>query len=214
MMSQLGRYSRRAFLIGVASIGGGLALGFVTTPEPAGDDGSPITCPFLAMNPPDTTNMWTFAKGCVSNGMDYGMALFVTAQVTYQQKGLWAVLRHEAPDIFRLREVAGVSHEDRYIPFRDALRGQANGMAVDGRLTLQDLVALKEWVAREVGVTPNEASRIETALLFVRAGGSVDDWTVGLENVFLLLSGRPPTIDAIVTPSLLNQAREKSNWSL
>lgn len=213
-MSQLGRYSRRAFLIGVASISGGLAFGYATTPEPATDDGSPITCPFLAMNPPDTTNMWTFARGCEANGMDYGMALFVTTQVTYQQKGLWAVLRHEAPDIYRLREVAGVSHDDRYIPFRDELREQADEMAEDGRLTLQDLVSMKEWVANELGVIPNEASRIETALLFVRAGGSVDDWTVELENVFLLLSGRAPIVDAVVTPSLLNQAREQTKWSL
>lgn len=213
-MSQFGRYSRRAFLIGVASIGGGLALGYVTTPDPAGDDGSPVTCPFLAMNPPDTTNMWTFARGCVANGMDYGMAIFVTTQITYQQKGLWAVLRHEAPDIYRLREVAGVSHDDRYVPFRDALRLQADAMAVDGRLTLQDLVGMKEWVAREQGVIPNEASRIETALLFVRAGGSVDDWTVGLKDVFLLLSGQPPTVDAVVTPGLLNQAREHATWTM
>lgn len=62
-------FSRRSFLIGIASIGGGFALGYATTPAPVKDDGSLITCPFLAMNPPDTTNMWTFARGCVDNGM-------------------------------------------------------------------------------------------------------------------------------------------------
>lgn len=98
-MSRLGRYSRRAFLIGVASIGGGLALGYLITPDPSDDGQRAITCLFLAMNPPDTTNMWSFARGCSENGMDHAMALFVTVQVTYQQKGLVAVLRHESPDI-------------------------------------------------------------------------------------------------------------------
>lgn len=213
-MSRLGRYSRRAFLIGVASIGGGLALGYVTTPDPSDDDGSTITCPFLAMNPPETTNMWSFARGCVDNGMDYGMALFVTVQVTYQQKGLLAVLRHEAPDIYRLREVDGISHDDRYARFQPELRAQAEEFAIDGRLTLQDLVVMKEWIATELGVTPNEASRIETALLFIRAGGDVETWTVSTEDVFRLIAGQRPSVDAVVTPGLMSQAREHSNWSL
>lgn len=213
-MSRLGKYTRRTFLIGVASIGGGLALGYVTTPEPADDDGSAVTCPFLAMNSPDTTNMWSFARGCVENGMDYGMALFVTVQVTFQQKGLLAVLRHEAPDIYRLREVSGISHDDRYAPFQEELRAQAEDVAIDGRLTLQDLVVMKEWVANELGVTPNEASRIETALLFVRAGGESETWTVGMEDVFRLIAGQRPSVDAVVTPDLMNQAREYSDWTL
>lgn len=213
-MSRLGKYSRRAFLIGVASIGGGLALGYVTTPDPSEDDGSAITCPFLAMDPPDTTNMWSFARGCVDNGMDYAMALFVTGQVTYQQKGLLAVLRQEAPDIYRLREVNGVSHDDRYALFQTELRAQAEKVAIDGRLTLQDLVVMKEWIANELEVIPNEASRIETALLFIRAGGDVETWTVGMEDVLRLIAGQRPSVDAIVTPALMTQAREQSVWTL
>ena len=209
-MNRLARYSRRALLIGVASIGGGLAFGNVTTPDPSEDDGSTVTCPFLAMSPPDTTNMWSFASGCTENGM----ALFVTVQVTYQQKGLISVLRHEAPDIYRLREVHGVSHDDRYAPYQDELRNQAKDLAVDGRLTLQDLVVLKEWVANELNVVPNEASRIETALLFVRAGGDLETWSVGMEDVFRLVAGQRPSVDAIVTPNLLNQARGKSVWTM
>ncbi|MFT5062043.1 MAG: hypothetical protein ACI9AX_002376 [Polaromonas sp.] len=166
------------------------------------------------MNPPDTTNMWSFARGCTGNGMDYAMALFVTVQVTYQQKGLLAVLRHEAPDIYRLREVRGISHDDRYAPFQQELRAQAEEVAVDGRLTLQDLVLMKEWVANELGVTPNEASRIETALLFIRAGGEVETWTVGMEDVFRLMAGKRPSVDAVVTPGLMNEAREHSDWTL
>lgn len=212
-MSQLGKYSRRAFLISVASIGCGLALGYMTTPDPADDDGSGITCPFLAMNPPNTTNMWTFARGCTKNGMDYAMAIIVTMQVTYYQKGLMAVLRHEAPDIYRLREVPGISHDDRYALFQPELRAQAQQLAVDGRLKLQDLVLLKEWVANELGVAPNEASRIETALLFVRAGGDFGTWTVGMEDVFRLIAGLRPSVDAVVTIGLINKALAQSKWT-
>ncbi|MBX9603881.1 MAG: hypothetical protein K2X35_22935 [Bryobacteraceae bacterium] len=207
-------FSRRAYLIGVASIGGGLALGYLTTPEPPDAAGRPITCPFLAMNPPDTTNMWTFARGCARNGMAYGMALFVTAQITYQQKGLWAILRHEAPDIYRLRQVPGVSHEDRFAPFQTELRAMAEKMAVKGRLTLHDLVTLKEWVARKLSVVPNEASRIETALLFVRAGGNLDTWTVDLDDVFRLVAGQRPLAEAQVTVDNLTRTRNQSKWSL
>lgn len=212
-MRQPGRYTRRVFLIGIASIGGGLALGYMATPAPASDDGSPITCPFLAMNPPDTTNMWTFARGCVANGMGYAMAVAVTVQVTFRQKGLMAVLRHEAPDIYRLREVPGISHDDRYALFQPELHAMARQVAVGGRLTLQDLVGMKEWVADELGVTPNEASRIETALLFVRAGGESETWTVGIDDVFDLIAGRRPSVDAVVTPSLLSRARAQSQWT-
>lgn len=213
-MSRLGRYSRRAFLIGVASIGGGLALGYVGRPNRSDDDGTAITCPFLAMNPPDTTNMWSFTRGCTENGMDCAMAVFVTAQVTYQQKGFLAVLRHEAPDIYRLREVRGVSHDDRYALFQEEICVLADNVVVDGRLTLQDLVVRKEWVAKEMDVIPSEASRVETARLFVHAGGDFENWTVGMEDVFRLLAGQRPSVDAVVTPGLLNQARDHSDWTL
>jgi hypothetical protein len=213
-MSRLRAFSRRAFLTGLATVGGGLALGYVTTPKSASDDGKPISCPFLAMGPPDTTNMWSFARGCEANGMSYSMAILVSMQVTYFQKGLLAVLRHEAPDIYRLHEVPGISHEDKYWAYKDDLRPMADEMAVDGFLTLQNLVELKEWVARDLGVTPNDASRIETALLFVRAGGDFETWTVGLEDVFLLISRQRPKAEAEVTMSKMNEALEATQWTL
>lgn len=207
-------FSRRNFLVGLASIGGGLAFGYLTTPEPSEAEGRTILCPFLAMNPPDTTNMWSFTRGCVDNGMDYSMALFVTVQVTYLQKGMFAVLRHQAPDIYRLDEVPGISHEDLYSRYVPELRELANDLAIDGKLKLQDLVVMKEWVAKQVGVSPNEASQTETALLFVRAGGEPETWTVDLEDVFLLISGKPPNADAVVTPAKLNAALDHAKWSL
>ena len=206
-------FSRRNFLIGVVTIGGGVALGYLTTPDAAEDDGSPITCPFLAMNPPDPSNMWTFARGCEANGMSYQMAVLVCMQVTFFQKGLLAVLRHEAPDIYRLREVPGISHDDRYALFQPELRAMADNMASNGRLSLQDLVEMKEWVAEQVGVEINEASRIETALLFVRAGGDFDTWTVDMEDVFRLIAGQRPHAETVVTLGKMNRARRQTVWN-
>lgn len=211
-MARFRYLTKRAFLTGLATIGGGLALGYMTTPDPEADDGSPITCPFLAMNPPDTTNMWAFARGCEANGMSYSMALLVCIQVTYLQKGLLAVLRHEAPDIYRLREVPSISHDDRYAVFQPELREMADGLEVDGRLALQDLVAMKQWVARQLGVEINEASRIETALLFVRAGGDFETWTVDRDDVFRLIAGQRPLAEAQVTIGKMNTALGATEW--
>ncbi len=205
-------FSRRAFLVGIASIGGGLAFGYVTTPEPPEGGERAILCPFLAMNPPDTTNVWTFARGCVDNGQSYSMALIVATMVTYAQKGLWAVLRHEAPDIYRLDQVPGISHDDLYQNYIPELREMAVARAVEGQVTLQDLVEMKEWVADQVGVTPGEASKTETALLFVRSGGDLTKWTVALEDVFRLLNGQRPEADTVVTPGKLNQAMDAASW--
>ncbi|MGX9355138.1 hypothetical protein ACS3SW_08235 [Roseobacteraceae bacterium S113] len=205
-------FSRRTFLVGIASIGGGLAFGYITTPEPPESADNVIHCPFLAMNPPDTTNLWTFARGCVDNGQSYAMALFVATMVTYSQKGLLAVLRHEAPDIYRLDQVPGISHDDLYQDFIPELRDIAETRARDGYINLQDLVEMKEWVAEQVGVTPGKASKTETALLFVRSGGDLNTWTVGLEDVFRLLSGQRPEAEVVVTPAKLNQAMDRASW--
>ena len=205
-------FSRRAFLVGIGSIGGGLAFGYVTTPEPPEGEDHAILCPFLAMNPPDATNVWTFARGCAENGQSYSMALIVATMVTYSQKGLWAVLRHEAPDIYRLDQVPGISHDDLYQNHIPELREFAATRAVEDQITLQDLVEMKEWVADQIGVVPGEASKTETALLFVGSGGDLDAWTVDLDDVFRLLSRQRPEADAVVTPEKLNKTMDQARW--
>ncbi|MFT7519615.1 MAG: hypothetical protein ACI9MC_001757 [Kiritimatiellia bacterium] len=106
------------------------------------EDGE-VSCPFLAMAPPGSGDLWTFACGAESNGMNLAMALFVGAQVTYQQRGVAAVLRLEAPDLHRLREVPGISHDDRFALYLPELRERTDEIAVDGRITFQQLVELK-----------------------------------------------------------------------
>ncbi|MEM8881662.1 MAG: hypothetical protein AAGC82_13805, partial [Pseudomonadota bacterium] len=96
--------------------------------------------------------------------------------------------------------------------FIPELREMAERRARDGLITLQDLVERKEWVAEQVGVVPGEASKTETALLFVRSGGDLSAMTVGRDDVFRLLNGQRPEADAVVTPAKLNQAMDHASW--
>lgn len=184
----------------------------VVLEQPVYEQGE-ITCPFLAMAPPDASNLWTFAQGANANGQDLMMAVLVGIQVTYQQKGIIAALNLEAPDLRRLHEVPGVSHDDRFGLFLTELRPMAEEMAENGTITLQELADLKIWVAkRTTGSIISEPSRIETALAFIRAGGSQDTWRVSVEHVFTLLSGNIPDVKAIVTLNDMFYVMEQIDW--
>lgn len=205
-------FSRRTFLISAFAISGAASLGYFTTPEPDESNGRAITCPFLAMDPPEARNIWAFARSCETNGMAYSMALFVAAQITVQQKDILALLRHEAPDIYSLHQVPGVSHADRYGLYIVELRPLAQKVAVNGRLSMQDLVELKKWMAQQEGVEIIESSRIETALAFVRSGGDFDSWTVDMIEFFTLIAGNRPAVDEVVTLRKLEKARDAARW--
>jgi hypothetical protein len=182
-------------------------------PAPAPPDAK-ILCPFLAMAPPPTRDALVFARGAAKNGMSGAMAAFVTLQITAQQKGMVALLRLEAPDLYRLDEVPGVSHDTRFARHLPALRAQADALAVDGRITFQQLVDLKRWVGEQEGhrIERGTASEIETSLAFLRAGGSLETWTVDVHELFTLLNGERPAVDAVVTPSDLERARAAADW--
>lgn len=141
------------------------------------------------------------------------MALFVVLQVTSKQKGPFAALRGETPDLNALDKVPGVSHTDLYSSYLTELREQSEKLEIDGQLTLQDLVDMKEWVAHQEQVDIIESSRIETALLFVRAGGDLAGGKVATRDVFELLEGRAPSRDAQVTSSTLTKAQKMANWT-
>jgi hypothetical protein len=162
---------------------------------------------------PDTSSFGRFVRSCQKYNMDYWMAVFVTCQVTIQQKGLMALLRGEILDLYRLDEVPGVSHTDLYSRYLPQARAQAEAAAVDGQITLQDLVAIKEWIAKQEKVGIMDSSKIETALLFVRAGGNLQTGKVGVADVFTLLQGQRPTGDGEVNFSTLNRARGMARWS-
>jgi hypothetical protein len=145
--------------------------------------------------------------------MGYLTALVATCQVTVRQKGIVAFLRGQAPDLRRLDEVPGVSHTDLYRAYLPEVRAKATRAAVAGQITLQDLVSIKEWIAKSEGVPVIVSSQIETALLFVRAGGDLQTGLVDLESVLTLLDGRQPTGFGKVTIGRLKRARHMARWS-
>ncbi len=171
-----------------------------------------IKCPFLAFAKPSIENRSAFVNDVEKFGMDRTMAQFVALQVGWQQKGLWSILRGEAPDIYSLESVHGVSHCDLYSSYLPELEQEARSLEVNGQITLQDLVQMKKWVAQQLQVEVVESSQIETALLFVKAGGDLETQKVYTEDVFTLLKGQRPGRDALINADLLRKARELSNW--
>ncbi len=171
-----------------------------------------IKCPFLKIVKPAQTSRSAFVKDCEKFGMDYSMAQFVAIQVGWQQKGLWSVIKGEAPDVYSLDQVRGVTHCDLYSKYLPELEQQAQALEVNGQITLQDLVELKKWVAKQEQVAIIEPSKLETALLFVKAGGNLETQKVFREDVFTFLRGELPERHGQVTIALMNQARSLADW--
>ena len=123
-------------------------------------------------------------------------------------------LRGEAPDLRRLDEVPGVSHPDLYGAYPEVVRTRVEERAVDGRITLQDLVDIKIELARRAGVRRIRlSSRLETCLAFMRAGGELRTETVDAEAVLTLLAGRWPEVDAFVKIDPTGRAFLRCDWS-
>lgn len=173
---------------------------------------APIKCPFLVIAKPSMESRAAFVNDVEKFGMDKTMANLVAIQVGWQQNGLWSVIKGDAPDIYALDKVHGVTHCDLYSNYLPELEEQAKQLEVDGQITLQNLVEMKKWVAMLEHVEPNEPSKIETALVFVKAGGNLETQKVYSEDVFTLLKGIRPKRDAFITMELMYQARELSNW--
>jgi hypothetical protein len=91
---------------------------------------------------------------------------------TLNQQGLWAALTGRAPDVFRLEEVPGISHLDLYQFRLDGVQSRLEARAVNGEVSLQDMIEVKKWVATDTGVSNiSLISKGETVLLFLLAGG-------------------------------------------
>lgn len=172
-----------------------------------------IACPFLQVIKPNTTNASAFARSCRRSGMGRWMAQFVTRQVTWKQQGLVAALTNRAPDLERLDEVPGISHPDLYNAFPTEVSDLLAQRDVDGRVTLDDLVAIKEAVAELAGVDIIDSSRIETALLFTMAGGDIESGAVRALDVRRLLAGEATAEGATVTASTLGRVRRATKWT-
>lgn len=180
-----------------------------TEKSPAGEY---ILCPFLDIAQPDTSSYKSFAQSCSEAGMEYKMAKFVAKSVGKKQRGKTAVREGKTPDPYRLDEVKGISHSDLYQKhLKDMLIWMGN-MEVDGKITLQDLVAIKKRIAELEGVEVSKASKIETALAFIAAGGDLENWTVKSSDIQLFLSHELPGSPIEVTIKKLRKTRRKARW--
>lgn len=172
-----------------------------------------VVCPFLRIVDPDSASAGAFARDCRRHGMGGWMAHLVTRQVTWKQQGWIAALLNRAPDIERLDEVPGVSHLDLYAAHPSVIREQLADRAIDGMVQYQDLVSIKEVIAELTGVDISNSSRIETALLFVMAGGVLDTGEVASADVLRLLEGEAIAPGAAITMSTLSNVRRAAEWS-
>lgn len=169
-------------------------------------------CPFLTIAQPDTTGYKEFAKSCEEAGMDYNMAKFVAKDIGARQLGKKAVKEGKTPDLMRLDEVDGISHADLYQKYLEQVAIWMENKEVDGKVTLQDLVKIKQYIARLESVEIQKSSKIETALLFIGAGGNLENWTVKSSDVLLFLNHDLPSVPIEVTIKKLRKTRRKANW--
>lgn len=191
----------------------GVDIYFRSLPIPDCESGeAKIKCPFLAISKPSMESRTAFVNDVEKFGMDRTMATFVAVQVGWQQNGLWSVLKGEAPDIYSLDKVHGVTHCDLFSKYLPELEAMAKAKEIDGQITLQDLVEMKKWVAQQVQVEISEPSKIETSLLFVKAGGNLETQKVYTEDVFMLLKGIKPKRDAPINIELLDKSKAIAKW--
>ena len=172
-----------------------------------------ITCPFLRMAQPDTSNLWRFVRDCEKNGFSFFMSLAVSARVVQLQKGGLALLRAEAPDLYKLDQVESVSHKDRYLPYLPEVKAKMQALSRNGKISIQDLVDIKEWIAAQEGVPIIQMSKAQPIILFVRAGGDLDSGLIDMDDALRMIEGYEPKKGNVVTLDLLKQAGNLVTWS-
>jgi len=155
-------------------------------------DSQVILCPFLRIVKPDDSGFLSFVGSLANNGLGHVSAAAVTFLVTSMQKGVLAGLRGETPDLSQLDQVRRVSHSDLYQSSPKDVSRLLTEASVEGRVSVQDLVDVKKYIAQKMGVTPSHASKTETYIAFLFAGGNLDTGTVGLEDILAFLAGERP----------------------
>lgn len=180
----------------------------------ASDDKGDIKCPYLKMIQPNTTNIWTFISSCVDNGVSWIMAFIVVFSMSVAQLGFWKALTGHAPDLYRLDQINGVSHQDLYTRYIDGTMTRINDVTdEEGKISLQDLVAIKKWIVAQEGLdTMEQSSKMETGLLFLAAGGDLETKTVVADNVIKFLHSERPSIEMDVNIPRMAKCDKMMVW--
>lgn len=183
--------------------------GQANKPDPA------IKCPFLRMAQTDTSNIWRFIRDCQKNGMSWFTALSISATTVVLQKGKGklALLRGEAPDLYRLDEVKGISHQDLYLPYLPQVKEKVEALSRNGKISIQDLADIKEWIAAQEGVPVIRGSKGQVGLLFVIAGGDLETGLIDADDALRMIEGYEPKKSGVLTLRNMVQARSQITWS-
>ena len=178
-------------------------------PDPA------IKCPYLRLIQPDTSNTWRFTRDCQKNGMSLFTALGITAGTVILQKGKGplALLRGQAPDLYRLDEVKLISHKDLYLPYLPQVKEKVQALSRNGKISIQDLADIKQCIAAKEGVPVIRGSKIQVVLLFIRAGGDLDTGLIDADDALRMIEGYEPKKSGVVTLGAMKRARKLITWS-
>ena len=174
-----------------------------------------IKCPYLKMIQPDTGNTWRFTRDCQKNGMSLFTALSISAGTVILQKGKgWgALLRGQAPDLYRLDEIEGISHKDLYLPYLPQIKEKVQALSRNGQISIQDLADIKQSIAAQKGVSLIGGSKIQTVLLFIRAGGDLDSGLIDADDALRMIEGYEPKKSGVVTLSAMQRGQKLITWS-
>lgn len=193
-----------------------------------------IKCPFLRMVRPNTTNLDSFADDLEAHGLDRPLALQIGSQVLFAQRpDLYASLQsainsRQAPFIYNLDKAIGIVHDDRYLPYFDEVKARVQRYQnPSGLITYNDTVELKYFVAdRSKTCIVNDASKLETRILFIRSGGDLesglvmaDDWLRLLQGLvphrsgFNVLVGGTGRVDASSIAKIIELEQKQYLWS-
>lgn len=167
---------------------------------PAGE-ADRIQCAFLRMVRPNTSSMSAFIRDLGLHGLDPRLAAGVGINVLQQQHpALYPTMRDaqasgRAPDIYNLDRAGVVSHADRYMPFFPEVAARVRELVKGGRISYRDTVGLKFLVADRSGTCSiSDASKLETRILFIRAGGDLESGLIGADDWLRLVQGLTPVL--------------------
>jgi hypothetical protein len=160
-----------------------------------------IKCPFLRLHRPRSESLLGFCAELQNKGVSAPVALTVGAWVAFNQPGgWWNALTLRAPDIYKLDQVAGVSHSDLFLRDIDFTTDERHLGRPDkhGRITFGDILRCKRALAKAAlaadprSVVGNFASQIEDVLLFIRSQGDPMSGLVRYRKVVDVLVAKAP----------------------
>ena len=172
-----------------------------------------IKCPFLRMFMPKARNTWQFTRDCQKNGMGFFAAFGITAGTVLFQKGVLALLRGDVPDLYKLDKVKFISHQDLYLPDFEFVEERVKALSRNGQVSLQDLADIKMSIADKIGVPVIQGSKIQTVLLFLRAGGDLDSRLIDADDALRMIKGYEPKKSGVVTVWGMARGKMLINWS-